>query len=68
MSTAPQGQKPQAQKSDYSNQSNAGKVGNNIRKDEPTAKAGKDGMKNEGGSCSTSSNKASDCGTKSAKV
>ena len=68
MSNAPQGQKPQAQKSDYSNQSNAGKVGNNIRKDEPAAKASKDGMKNEGASCYTSGNKTSDCGTKSSKA
>jgi hypothetical protein len=37
MSNVPQGQKPQAQKSDYSNQSNVGKVGNNTHKDEPTA-------------------------------
>lgn len=59
MSNAPQGQKPQAQKSEYSNQSKTGKVGNNIRKDEPTAKTGKDRMKNEGGSCSTSGNKSS---------
>ena len=59
MSNAPQGQKPQAQKSEYSNQSNAGKVGNNIRKDEPTVKAGKDAMKNEGGISATSNSKSS---------
>lgn len=59
MSNAPQGQKPQTQKSEYSNQSNAGKVGSNIRKDEPTAKTGKDGMKNEGGSNAASGNKSS---------
>jgi hypothetical protein len=37
MSNSPQSSKPQDQKSDYSNQSNAGKVGNNTHKDEPTA-------------------------------
>jgi len=47
MSNAPQN--PQAQKTDYSNQSKTAQVGNNTKKDEPTAKSGKDGMKNEGG-------------------
>jgi len=39
---------------DYSNQGKTAQVGNNTKKDEPTAQSGKDGMKNEGGSCSTS--------------
>jgi hypothetical protein len=37
MSNSPQVQKPQDQKSDYSNHSNAGKVGNNIHKDASNA-------------------------------
>ncbi len=38
MTNTPHTPKPQAQKNEYSNQSNAGKVGDNTRKDEPTAK------------------------------
>jgi len=71
MSNAPQAQKPQAQNTPSSNQTQgktAQQVGNNVKKDEPTAKTGKDNMKNEGGHCSTSDNKSSDCGTKSSKI
>ena len=58
MSNAPQAQKPQAQKNEYSNQGNtAQKVGNNVKKDEPTAQSGKDNMTNEGGKSSTADTK-----------
>jgi len=61
MSNAPQAQKPQAQQNTPSSNQNQSKttaqVGNNVKKDEPTAQSGKDSMKNEGGSCSTSDNK-----------
>ena len=57
-------QKQQGQKDQYSNQSNDGrkneennsKVGNNIRKNEPTAQNRTGGMKDEGGSCSSDGN------------
>ncbi len=61
MSNTPQAQKPQAQNipaSDQSQTKNA-QVGNNVKKDEPTAQSSKDNMKNEGGgSCSTSDKKS----------
>lgn len=66
MSNSPQSPKPQAQKSDYSNQSNAGKVGNNVRKDEPTAQKKAGGIKDD--ARSTSGNKASESGVKSSKA
>lgn len=59
MSNAPEGQKPQTQKSEYSNQSSASKTGNNTRKNESSAKSGKDNMENEGGRNSTSGDKSS---------
>ena len=51
MSNAPQSPKPKLQKNEYSNQDNAPRVGNNIKKEETLAK---DRMKNEGGHCDTS--------------
>jgi hypothetical protein len=57
MSNTPQNPKPQTQKSEYSNQSNTGKVGNNIRKDEPTDQKKTGGMKDD--ACSTPGNKSS---------
>ena len=51
MSNAPQN--PKAQNNENSNQSKPTQVGNNIKKDEPTAQTGKDRMKNEGGSSSS---------------
>ena len=65
MSNLPQGQKPQAQKSDYSNQSNAGKVGNNTHKDEPTAQKKTGGMKDD--ARQAPDNKSS-CASKPAKA
>ena len=53
MSNTPENPRPQAQKGDYSNQSNASKVGNNVRKDEPTA------QKKTGGTEAASDNKSS---------
>jgi hypothetical protein len=48
MANTPQNPKPQqAQKSEYSNQSHAGKVGDNIRKDEPTAQKPTGAMKDD---------------------
>jgi len=54
------GQNPQAQNipSSSQNQSKTAQVGNNVKKDEPTAQSGKDRMNNEGG-CSTSGDKSS---------
>jgi hypothetical protein len=56
-----QTQKPSTQNipSSNQNQSNpAQQVGNNVKKDEPTAQSGKDNMKNEGSSCSSSDKKS----------
>jgi len=52
------GQNPQAQNipSSSQNQSKTAPVGNNVKKDDPTAQ---DRMKNEGGSCATSGDKSS---------
>lgn len=49
--------KPQNQKGEYSNQPDAGKVGNNIRKDELTAQKKTGGMKDD--ACQTPDNKSS---------
>jgi len=60
MSNAPQAQKPQAQNIPSSNQNQSkttAPVAGNVKKDETTTQSGKDSMKNEGGSCSTSDNK-----------
>jgi hypothetical protein len=54
MSNAPENQNPQVQNDQYSSQGKTAQVGNNIKKDEPTAQSGKDRMKNEGGNASTS--------------
>lgn len=57
MSNSPQSPKPQAQKSDYSNQSNAGKVGNNTHKDEPTAQKKAGEVKDNAGNKSSFASK-----------
>lgn len=66
MSNSPQNQNRPAQNAPSSNQPNAGKVGNNVRKDEPTAQKHTGGMKDE--ARSTSGNKASESGVKSSKA
>lgn len=53
----PQSPKPQMRKNEYSNQSNDGKVSNNIRKDRATTKAAKENMENEGGKSPPINNK-----------
>ncbi len=65
MSNTPENAKPQAQKSDYSNKSNTGKVGNNIRKDEPTAHEKTGGMKDD---ASQRADNKSSCASKPAKA
>lgn len=65
MSNTPQNPKPQAQKSDYSNQSSTDKVGNNIRKDEPTAQKKTGGMKDD---ARQASDDKSSCASKPAKA
>lgn len=52
MSNSPQNQNRPAQNAPSSNQPNAGKVGNNVRKDEPTAQKHTGGMKDEARSTS----------------
>lgn len=66
MSNSPQNQNRPAQNAPSSNQPNAGKVGNNVRKDEPTAEKKTGGMKDE--ARSTSGNKACESGVKSSKA
>lgn len=66
MSNSPQNQNRPAQNMPSSNQSNAGKVGSNLRKDEPTAQKKTGGMKDE--ASSTSGNKASESSAKSSKA
>ena len=66
MSNAPQNQNQnqKAQNVPAANQANTAKVGNNIKKDEPTA--GKDSVSMKGGACSTdksAGDKASSCST-----
>ena len=67
MSNSPQNQNRPAQNMPSSNQPNAGKVGNNVEKDEPTAQKRTGGMKDDDAS-STPGNKTSDYGNKSSKA
>jgi len=66
MSNSPQNQNRPAQNTPSSDQPNAGKVGNNVEKDEPTAQKRTGGMKDD--ASSTSGNKTSDYGAKSSKA
>lgn len=65
MSNSSQDQAAQAQRNQQPNQSDAGKVGNNIRKDEPTAQKKSGDLKND--ASSASGNKSSEYGAKSSK-
>jgi hypothetical protein len=66
MSNSSQNQNRPAQNIPASGQPHTDKVGNHTRKDEPVAQKHTGGMKDE--ACSTSSNKASECTTKSSKA
>ena len=66
MSNSTQNQNRPARNTPSSNQPNAGKGGNNVRKDEPTAQKNTGGMKDE--ARSTSGNKASESAAKSSKA
>ena len=66
MSNSPQNQNRPAQSIPSSDQPNAGKVGNNVRKDEPTAQKHTGGMKDD--ARSASGNKASESNAKSSKA